>query len=62
MQKRRELKAAGIALHGGKPKRRFLDYNNEIPFQKLAPSGFYDTSTEKKDSAQSAAQTFQVLR
>ncbi len=42
LQKRRELKAAGIDV--GRPKRRIkgIDYNKEIPFQKKPPAGFYD--------------------
>ena len=49
LQKKRELKAAGIDITGGKRKRRGeIDYNEEIPFQKHAPAGFYD---EGADSA-----------
>lgn len=47
LQKRRELKAAGIESKlGGNKKRNFVDYAKEIPFQKLAPAGFYDVSDE----------------
>ena len=49
LQKRRELKAAGIEsrLGGmGYSKRKFIDYAREIPFQKVPPSGFYDVSGE----------------
>lgn len=48
LQKRRELKAAGITssrVH--LKKRKFIDYAREIPFQKEAPAGFYDVSEEK---------------
>lgn len=47
LQKRRELKAAGIELrrYGGK-KRREVEYNREIPFEKQPAIGFYDTSNE----------------
>lgn len=48
LQKTRELKAAGINTK--RKARRFtnsLDYNNEIPFQKLTPAGYYDTSEER---------------
>ena len=55
LQKRRELKAAGIEV--GKPKRKIkgIDYNREIPFQKKPPPGFYevDFSHEKELSKQS---------
>ncbi|KAF1336655.1 Cell division cycle 5-like protein, partial [Globisporangium splendens] len=55
LQKRRELKAAGVV--GNKThakKRKFMDYANEIPFQKVAPAGFYDVSEERRISANSA--------
>lgn len=49
LQKRRELKAAGIESKLGGPsgmKRKFMDYGTEIPFQKVVPAGFYDISEE----------------
>jgi pre-mRNA-splicing factor CDC5/CEF1 len=47
LQKRRELKAAGIEskLGGGNKKRKFIDYATEIPFQKIPPAGFYEVVT-----------------
>jgi len=51
LQKRRELKAAGIKSGGlHRKKRKYIDYGREIPFQKTAPAGFYDTSDEKLES------------
>ncbi|OQR98646.1 cell division cycle 5-related protein [Achlya hypogyna] len=57
MQKRRELKAAGIDMdrsrdtgmlfQSNKKRKAFIDYVNEIPFEKKAPVGFYDVSHEK---------------
>lgn len=49
LQKRRELKAAGIEskLGGGK-KRKYIDYAREIPFQKVPPAGFYDAGEENE--------------
>ncbi|KAI8129343.1 hypothetical protein FF38_06750 [Lucilia cuprina] len=48
LQKRRELRAAGIG--SGKPKRvKGIDYNAEIPFEKRPALGFYDTSEERID-------------
>ena len=45
LQKRRELKAAGIPMRKRFRKRKFgVDYNEEIPFEKRAPKGFYDTT------------------
>lgn len=51
LQKRRELKAAGIESRlntsSGK-KRKFMDYAREIPFQKVPPTGFYDVNEENE--------------
>ncbi|KAL6299669.1 pre-mRNA splicing factor component-domain-containing protein [Sparassis latifolia] len=41
LQKKRELKAAGIIQEEG------MDYNADIPFEKKAAPGFYDTSDEQ---------------
>ncbi|XP_028025888.1 cell division cycle 5-like protein [Bombyx mandarina] len=49
LQKRRELSAAGIAVPLRRKKKRGVDYNAEIPFEKRPASGFYDTSTEVVD-------------
>lgn len=46
LQKRRELKAAGIKLRP-KLKKNEIDFNADIPFQRKAPAGFYDISDEK---------------
>jgi pre-mRNA-splicing factor CDC5/CEF1 len=49
LQKRRELKAAGIELRPkriSKKKARLIDYNAEIPFNKAPAIGFYDTENE----------------
>ena len=47
LQKRRELRAAGI---GGRKlvrvRRGQIHYNEEVPFEKKPAAGFYDTSTE----------------
>ena len=54
LQKKRELKAAGIyASRLGATRRggKFMDYDKEVPFQKLAPAGFYDVGPEKAASA-----------
>ena len=48
LQKRRELKAAGINTRLKKRKRKGIDYNAEIPFEKRPPSGFYDASGEER--------------
>ncbi|KAJ3156417.1 CDC5 cell division cycle 5-like protein [Geranomyces variabilis] len=46
LQKRRELKAAGIEVRQKKQKRG-MDYNADIPFHKKAPAGFWDVNEEK---------------
>ena len=47
LQKRRELKAAGIESKlGGLGKRKQINYAREIPFQKVVPAGFYDVTEE----------------
>ncbi|PIM97474.1 mRNA splicing protein CDC5 (Myb superfamily) [Handroanthus impetiginosus] len=48
LQKRRELKAAGIDIRHRKRKRRGIDYNAEIPFEKRPPPGFYDVADEER--------------
>uniref|UniRef100_A0A1J3FMN4 Cell division cycle 5-like protein n=1 Tax=Noccaea caerulescens TaxID=107243 RepID=A0A1J3FMN4_NOCCA len=52
LQKRRELKAAGIDGRHRKRKRKGIDYNAEIPFEKRAPAGFYDTADEDRPADQ----------
>ncbi|KAI0340146.1 hypothetical protein BDW22DRAFT_1431182 [Trametopsis cervina] len=46
LQKKRELKAAGIIVRH-KTKKKGMDYNADIPFEKKAAPGFYDTSDEQ---------------
>ncbi|KAI3458731.1 hypothetical protein Pfo_015394 [Paulownia fortunei] len=48
LQKRRELKAAGIDIRQRKRKRKGIDYNAEIPFEKKPPPGFYDVTDEDR--------------
>ena len=59
LQKRRELKAAGLCT--GKRhlnlKRRNMDYATEIPFEKRAPAGFYDTLDETKRETKMSSST-----
>lgn len=47
LQKRRELRAAGIDIQKKRKKKRGVDYNAEIPFEKKPAQGFYDTSMEQ---------------
>ncbi|KAI0792943.1 pre-mRNA splicing factor component-domain-containing protein [Abortiporus biennis] len=46
LQKKRELKAAGIIMRH-KSKKKGMDYNADIPFEKKPAAGFYDTSDEQ---------------
>jgi len=46
LQKRRELRAAGIETFKKKKRQRGVDYNAEIPFEKKAPTGFFDPSKD----------------
>ncbi|KAK5998432.1 Pre-mRNA-splicing factor cef-1 [Cladobotryum mycophilum] len=47
LQKRRELKTAGINIKVITRKKGEMDYNADIPFEKKATQGFYDTSEEQ---------------
>lgn len=46
LQKRRELKHAGINIKLTNRRKGEMDYNADIPFEKAPALGFYDTSTE----------------
>ncbi|CAM9845735.1 unnamed protein product, partial [Sphacelaria rigidula] len=54
LQKRRELKAAGIKnvnvqfRMANRKRRKCIDYGKETPFQRNAPAGFYDVSGENE--------------
>ena len=57
IQKKRELKAAGILSKDAKTavrgkKRKEMDYGVEIPFHKMAPAGFHDVSAEDQRAAE----------
>lgn len=46
LQKRRELKTAGINIKVTTRKKGEMDYNADIPFEKKPAPGFYDTTEE----------------
>ncbi len=48
LQKKRELKAAGIEMRARDRRRRGVDYNQEVAFEKAPAQGFYDTLAEKE--------------
>ena len=47
LQKRRELKNAGINIKIVNRKKGQMDYNADVPFEKKAAPGFYDTQEEQ---------------
>lgn len=49
LQKRRELRAAGIEVREKRRRKRGIDYAAEVPFEKKPAPGFYDTSNEAFD-------------
>ncbi|THH27630.1 hypothetical protein EUX98_g6557 [Antrodiella citrinella] len=59
LQKKRELKAAGIIMRH-KTKKKGMDYNADIPFEKKPAPGFYDTADEQ--ARQTTAPVGQSLR
>jgi pre-mRNA-splicing factor CDC5/CEF1 len=46
LQKKRELKAAGIEMRDRKRKMRSINYNAEVAFEKKPAPGFYDVGDE----------------
>ncbi|KAF2656660.1 hypothetical protein K491DRAFT_691867 [Lophiostoma macrostomum CBS 122681] len=46
LQKRRELKAAGINIKITPKKGNHIDYNADVPLEKAVPAGFFDTTEE----------------
>ncbi|KAF1939557.1 hypothetical protein EJ02DRAFT_381625 [Clathrospora elynae] len=46
LQKRRELKAAGINIKITAKKGNHIDYNADVPLEKEVPAGFFDTTEE----------------
>ncbi|XP_038160530.1 cell division cycle 5-like protein [Cyprinodon tularosa] len=50
LQKRRELRAAGINVQKKRKHKRGVNYNAEIPFEKKPAAGFYDISMEQYDA------------
>ncbi|KAF2483031.1 pre-mRNA splicing factor component-domain-containing protein [Neohortaea acidophila] len=47
LQKRRELKSAGINVKVTTKKKGQMDYNADVPFEKAPAPGFYDTQDEQ---------------
>eukprot|EP00307_Rebecca_sp_RCC1486_P009280 CAMPEP_0119426538 /NCGR_PEP_ID=MMETSP1335-20130426/36539_1 /TAXON_ID=259385 /ORGANISM="Chrysoculter rhomboideus, Strain RCC1486" /LENGTH=391 /DNA_ID=CAMNT_0007452133 /DNA_START=1 /DNA_END=1173 /DNA_ORIENTATION=+ len=55
LQKRRELKAAGIDISSRKKKSKGIDLNAEVPFERRVPVGFFDTTGEDEAATAAAA-------
>lgn len=53
LQKRRELKAAGINVKVTTRKKGQMDYNADIPFERAPAPGFYDTQEEMASNERS---------
>eukprot|EP00913_Durusdinium_trenchii_P018570 g17450.t1 len=47
LQKRRELKAAGISTARRYKSRKFIDYGEEVPFEAQPPVGFHEVGPEE---------------
>lgn len=52
LQKRRELKAAGIEMRGKDRRSRGIDYSAEVAFEKKPAPGFFDTADEQRTAKQ----------
>ena len=50
LQKRRELKNAGVNIKLNHKKKGQMDYNADIPFEKAPAQGFYDTIEEQEEN------------
>merc|ERR1712226_728301 len=52
LQKRRELKAAGISTTKkyNRPRSKYIDYATEIPFEAAPAKGFHETGPEETPS------------
>lgn len=50
LQKKRELRAAGIRVRSRYTRRRGIDYNREVAFEAKPAAGFYDTAADEERS------------
>ncbi|KDD72353.1 hypothetical protein H632_c3470p0, partial [Helicosporidium sp. ATCC 50920] len=57
LQKKRELKAAGIETRDRGPRRGAIDYGTEVPFERRPAAGFHDVE-EERERAQSLRAEF----
>lgn len=48
LQKKRELRAAGIRVRSRFTRRRGIDYNREVAFEAKPAAGFYDTAADEE--------------
>lgn len=56
LQKKRELKAAGLEINKKAKRYRGLEYNKEVPFELGVPQGPYDTAEEKEAAKEMAGE------
>ena len=62
LQKQREMQAAGLEVKQRRLRRGEIDYNNEIPFERRPPPGFFSTRDEDKRAREAkAAEEFQPI-
>ena len=61
LQKRRELKAAGIELKNRDWRRRGVNYSREVAFEKQPAPGFFDTASEQQLTKQMSQEFRPVL-
>ena len=61
LQKRRELKAAGIEFGRRFRRVRGIDYNKEIPFHRHDPAGFYEAEEDEERNQKFQATLLQKL-
>ena len=59
LQKRRELKAAGVDTVKRAKRLKGIDYNAEIPFERKPAPGFFDGSVERRALALLSEETFE---
>ncbi|QQP51963.1 Uncharacterized protein FKW44_013463, partial [Caligus rogercresseyi] len=62
LQKRRELRAAGVKVKLRYIKKGRMDYNAEVPFEKRPAIGFYDTASEIQEEEKHSLDLSRGLR
>ena len=60
LQKRRELKAAGVPMKPPRQSKKHMDFGTEIPFERKPAPGFYDTTEEDELAAKLMTEKQQI--